>query len=216
MARAGREAQLSCAELMRIGAFLRAVSRLKGQLPEDVDQGRIVYEILALLQPARALETRLDEAIAGEDELYDRASDQLASIRRRIRDSQIDVKESLARIVRSHARALQDQLVTMRGDRYVVPVKAEHRGEIPGIVHDISSSGATLFIEPLAVVELNNRIRELMGLEREEIDRILRVLSGQVGDQVDLLLSDCALVARLDFLMAKGRLSLKMKAQPPV
>jgi len=215
VARARSEAQLSCGELMRIGAFLRAVVRLKAQLPEDADLNRIVYQLLAQLRPARELEQRLDEAIAGEDELHDRASVQLASIRRRIRDTQNEVKESLARIVRSHARALQDQLVTLRGDRYVVPVKAEHRGEIPGIVHDTSSSGATLFIEPLAVVELNNKIRELMGLEREEVDRILFELSGLVSAQADLLLTDAELTAQLDFIMAKGRLSLKMKAMPP-
>lgn len=215
VARARSEAQLSCGELMRVGAFLRAVVRLKAQLPEDADLNRIVYQLLTQLRPARELEQRLDEAIAGEDELHDRASVQLASIRRRIRDTQNEVKESLARIVRSHARALQDQLVTLRGDRYVVPVKAEHRGEIPGIVHDTSSSGATLFIEPLAVVELNNKIRELMGLEREEIDRILFELSGLVSVQADLLLTDAELTAQLDFIMAKGRLSLKMKAMPP-
>ncbi|HAL73920.1 MAG TPA: endonuclease MutS2 [Clostridiales bacterium] len=215
VARARSEAQLSCGELMRIGAFLRAVVRLKAQLPEDADLNRIIFRLLAQLRPARELEQRLDEAIAGEDELHDRASVQLASIRRRIRDTQNEVKESLARIVRSHARALQDQLVTLRGDRYVVPVKAEHRGEIPGIVHDTSSSGATLFIEPLAVVELNNKIRELMGLEREEIDRILFELSGLVSAQANLLLTDAELTAQLDFIMAKGRLSLKMKAMPP-
>ena len=213
--RARSSAQLSCGELLRIGAFLRAVVRLRAQLPADADMSRIIFQLLAQLRPARELETRLDESIAGEDELHDRASVQLASIRRRIRDTQNEVKESLARIVRSHTRALQDQLVTLRGDRYVVPVKAEHRGEIPGIVHDTSSSGATLFIEPLAVVELNNKIRELMGLEREEIDRILFELSGLVSAQADLLLADAELTTRLDFIMAKGRLSLKMKAMPP-
>lgn len=216
VARARSDAQLSCGELMRIGAFLRAMARLKAQLPHDADLNRIIYQLLTQLRLARELETRLDEAIAGEDELHDRASAQLASIRRRIRDTQNEVKESLARIVRSHAKALQDQLVTLRGDRYVVPVKADCRGEIPGIVHDISSSGATLFVEPLAVVELNNKIRELIGLEREEIDRILQELSGRVGEQADLLLNDAEIAAELDFLMAKGRLAIKMDAMPPV
>lgn len=213
--RARSEAQLSCGELMRIGAFLRAVVRLRSQLPSGSIPDRIVYQLLSALRPARELENRLDDAIAGEDELNDRASIQLASIRRRIRDAQNEVKESLARIVRSHAKALQDQLVTMRGDRYVVPVKSEHRGEIPGIVHDTSSSGATLFIEPMPVVELNNKIRELMGLERDEIDRILQELSGMVAAQAELLLQDAELAAQLDFIMAKGRLALKMKAMPP-
>ncbi len=215
VARAKSDAQLSCGELMRIGAFLRVVVRLKSQLPHDADLNRIVFALLAGLKPARELETRLDQAIAGEDELHDRASVQLASLRRRIRDTQNEVKDSLARIVRSHASSLQDQLVTLRGNRYVVPVKAEHRGDVPGIVHDTSSSGATLFIEPLAVVELNNKIRELMGLEREEIERILLELSGLVGVEADLILADAEIAAQLDFLMAKGRLALKMKAMPP-
>lgn len=208
-------AQLGCGELLRIGAFLRAVDRLRARLPEDGPADRILYRLIDGLRPAADLLARLDEAIAGEDELFDRASPQLAAIRRRIRDAQSEVKESLARIVRSHARALQEQLVTMRGDRYVVPVKAEHRGEIPGLVHDTSSSGATLFVEPLPVVDLNNRIRELMGLEREEIDRILRELSGRVALQADLLLQDAEDIARLDFLTAKGRLALSMQAMPP-
>ncbi len=214
--RARSGAQLGCGELLRIGALLRAVVRLRAQLPSDGAMDRVVYQLLSQLRPARDLEESIDGAIAGEDELKDQASPQLAAIRRRIRDSQNEVKESLARIVRSCAKALQDQLVTLRDDRYVVPVKAEHRGEIPGIVHDTSSSGATLFIEPMAVVELNNRIRELMGLEREEIDRILTELSGMVSDQADLLLQDMELVAQLDFIMAKGRLALKMNAMPPV
>lgn len=215
VARSRSEAVLSCPELLRIAAFLRAVERLRAQLPADGPGERIVYGLIAQLRPARALLTRLDECIAGEEELYDRATPQLFNIRRRIRDAQADVKESLNRIVRNQARVLQDQVVTLRGDRYVVPVKAEHRGDLPGIVHDTSSSGATLFVEPLPVVELNNRIRELMGLEREEIERILIELSGLVSDQADLLIADAGLLADLDFVMAKGRLALQQKAMPP-
>ena len=213
--RAASGGQLTCGELMRIGAFLRAVDRLISRLPQDDPGERIIYRILAGLRPARELSRRLDDSIAGEDELYDRASPQLTNIRRRIRDAQSDVKDSLARIVRSHARALQEQLVTLRGDRYVVPVKAEYRGEIPGLVHDTSSSGATLFVEPLPVVDLNNKIRELMGLEREEIDRILRELSQQVAAQAELINKDADDVAQLDFITAKGRLALDMRAMPP-
>jgi len=121
----------------------------------------------------------------------------------------------LQRIVRSQAKALQEQLVTLRGDRYVVPVKAEHRGSIPGLVHDTSASGSTLFVEPLPVVELNNKIRELMGLEREEIERILIELSGLVADSADLLVANANILAELDFLMAKGRLALKQQAMMP-
>lgn len=215
VSRSRSEAILACGELLRIAAFLRAVDRMRAQLPADGPGERIVYQLVAQLKPAKALLTRLDECIAGEEELYDRATPQLFNLRRRIRDAQTDVKESLNRIVRNQARILQEQLVTLRGDRYVVPVKAEYRGELPGIVHDTSASGATLFVEPLPVVELNNRIRELMGLEREEIERILIELSSLVAGQSDLLIADAGILAELDFIMAKGRLALKQKAMPP-
>jgi DNA mismatch repair protein MutS2 len=213
--RAVSEAQLSCGELLKISGFLQSVDRLKSCLPDEWPAERVVYRLLSELRPARELAMRLQESIASEDDLADRASPQLASIRRRIREAQNDVKEHLARIVKSHAKALQDQLVTMRGDRYVVPVKSEYRGEFSGIVHDVSSSGQTLFIEPMPVVELNNKIRELIGLERDEIDRILWELSAMVAGQAVVLEQDAARVAELDFLMAKGRLALKMKAMPP-
>ncbi|MDD2579711.1 MAG: endonuclease MutS2 [Eubacteriales bacterium] len=207
---------LTCAALMQTGQFLRAISRLRGQLPADQWPGLRIGQLIEALTPLRGLEKRLDDAIAGEDELYDTASPQLAQLRRRIRTAQGDVKENLNRILRSHGRILQDQLVTMRGSRYVVPLKAEHRGELPGIVHDTSASGATLFVEPLPVVELNNRIREIMGLEREEIERILQELSAWVTEVADEIARNLELVARLDFAMAKGQLALAMRAMPPV
>ncbi len=206
---------LNCGQLLRVGQFLRAVSRLRRQLPADETPQTAVQKALASLIPIKNLEKRLDEAIAGEDELHDAASPELASIRRRIKGAQADVKESLNRLVKTHAKLLQDQLVTLRGDRYVVPLKAEHRGDLPGIVHDTSASGATLFVEPLPVVELNNRIRELSGLEREEIERILQALSMLVAEASEPILENLLVTARLDFLMAKGQLALNMKAMPP-
>lgn len=211
---------LGITELLRIAAFLRAVAKVRSQLPEDigesVEQPWLVYDRIRQLTSLRPLLIRLDECIAGEDELHDRASSELYSIRRRIRDTQQDVKDQLARIIRSHAHSLQDQLVTLRSDRYVVPVKADHRGDVQGIVHDTSSSGATLFIEPMAVVELNNKIRELMSRERDEIERILQELSAMVSDDSDALLANARILAELDFIMARARLALKMKAMPPV
>jgi len=215
VARAAAGGLLNCGELMRIGAFLRVIDRLVRTIPADGPGDRIVYNLISRLRTHNLLEQKLDAAIAGEDELHDHASPTLAVLRRRIREAQAEVKESLNRIVRLHARALQDSIVTLRGERYVVPVKAEYRGEIPGLVHDTSSSGATLFIEPIAVVELNNHIRELMGLEREEIERILAELTGDVAEAADLLLADAVLLAEIDFTMAKGELALQMKAMPP-
>ncbi len=215
VARTAAGGVISAGELLRIGTFLGAVSRLARVVPLAGAGERIIYKLISRLQPHNTLEKRIDGAIAGDDELHDNASPALASIRRRIRAAQGDVKDSLNRIVRQHSRALQDAIVTLRGDRYVVPVKAEHRGDVPGLVHDTSASGATLFIEPLAVVELNNKIRELMGLEREEIDRILAELSAEVAEQENLLLTNSALLTEIDFIMAKGELALKMKAMPP-
>ncbi len=215
VARATAGGLLNCGELLRVGAFLRAVSRLVKTLPADGPGERIVFGLISRLRTHNTLEQRLDAAIASEDELHDHASPALANLRRRIRESQAEVKESLNRIVRQHARALQDSIVTLRGDRYVVPLKAEYRGEIPGLIHDTSSSGATLFVEPMAVVELNNHIRELMGLEREEVERILSELTAEVSDASALLLADAELLAEIDFIMAKGELALQMKAMPP-
>lgn len=209
-------AVLTCTELLLIGTLLRTVDRLRTRLPKDRPPNRIIEQMINQLRPASDFAARIDEAIAGDNEVKDQASLQLMNIRRRIRAAQNDVKESLNRIVRSHARALQDQLVTIRNDRYVVPVKAEYRGEIPGLIHDTSSSGATLFVEPLPVVELNNKIRELVGLEREEINRILQELSEQAADIADLLLHDLDLISKIDAMMARGKLALEMQAIRPI
>lgn len=213
---------LSAPELLRISAFLRAVAKVKSQIPQDNnvqtedDYPWLVYDRVKQLVALRPLLMRLEECIAGEDEIHDRATNELYNIRRRIKETQQDVKDHLARIIRSHAHSLQDQLVTLRSDRYVVPVKADHRGDIQGIVHDTSSSGATLFIEPIAVVELNNKIRELISQERDEIERILQELSALTAADADTLLSDFRVLTELDFMMAKARLALKMKAMPPI
>lgn len=211
---------LGITELLRIAAFLRVVAKVRAQLPEDISESNeqpwLIYDRIRQLTSLRPLLTRLDECIAGEDEMHDRASTELYSIRRKIRDTQQDVKDQLARIIRNNAHSLQDQLVTLRSDRYVVPLKADHRGDIQGIVHDTSSSGATLFIEPMAVVELNNKIRELMSRERDEIERILQELSAMVSDDSDALLANAGILAELDFIMSRARLALKMKAMPPL
>ena len=144
--------------------------------------------------------------------MNDRASDALYQIRRHIKDSQTSVRDILERIIRQHPTALQEQLVTLRGERYVVPVKSEKRSEIPGIIHDTSSSGQTIFVEPMAVVEANNKIREWLAEEREEIERILMHLSGRVAAFRTELLTDTGLAGEIDFLSAKANLSISMNA----
>ncbi len=215
LTRAGAGARLTGLDFIWMAGLLRTVERLQRLLPQQASPN-ILEEMIGRLLPAPEFLARIEAVFVAEDELHDSASPELQSLRRRIRVAQNDVKESLARLVRSNERALQEQLVTMRGDRYVVPVKAEFRGEIRGIVHDTSSSGATLFVEPLPVVELNNKIRELMGLERDEIDRIILELSGQAADQADLLFHNLALATELDFILARGRLALAMAANRPL
>lgn len=212
--RAAAGAMLTCGELLRVAALLRGAARLKSFVPAEPG-GNALYAAMLRLQPAAALEQAISAAIIGEDEISDRASPGLYSIRRKIRDAQAKVKEILDRIVRSNAKILQEQLVTLRGDRYVVPVRAEYRNELTGIVHDVSSSGSTLFIEPIAVVEANNRIRELLSEEREEIERILFDLSAQTADKIDELSVDVTTMAWIDFQTAKARLAIDQHAMPP-
>jgi DNA mismatch repair protein MutS2 len=213
--RSAAGSRLSLKELLQIGSVCRTVQRLKSQLTADSPPAGVLEQLIRQLAEVPDLQRRIEQAIASEDELYDQASAELARIRRRIRETQNQVKESLQQIVRSHGKALQEQLVTLRGDRYVVPVKAEHRQAIPGLVHDTSASGATLFIEPMQVIDLNNRIRELSGLEQDEIDRIIQELSERVADVSELLIGDLVILAELDFIQARGQLALSMDAMRP-
>ncbi len=219
--RAVAEAVLDTRELLQIGSFLRSVQRVKAVLGEEygqneADDPRLVYERISLLFPLAGLEKRIDECIAGEDEIKDRATVELYNIRRRIRQAQDEIRKELDRLVKSRSQALQEAIVTLRSDRYVVPVKAEHRAQVPGLIHDTSATGSTVFIEPLSVVELNNKIRLLLAEEKREIEQILLELSGKVSQQADTLLSNAELLTLLDFAQAKARLALAMKAMPPL
>ena len=169
------------------------------------------------LQPNKFLEERIKMTVKSEEEVADTASTTLADIRRKIRNASLRVKEQLEKLTRSGAyqKYLQDAIVTQRDGRYVVPVKAEFRNEVHGLVHDTSSSGATVFIEPMGVVEANNEIRILQSKEQEEIDRILRQLSSEVGTFADPIVESYHALVKLNLIFAKGHLAYKMKAIMP-
>ncbi len=207
-------AVLSCRELMQLGSFLEAVSRLSTYPPESPDENEF-YKLLRNLLPQPSLQRDLQKSIIGEDELADDASPELLRLRQAQARSQAQIKNHLDRILRSSGDALQEQLITMRQDRYVLPVKIEQRAKVPGIVHDTSQSGQTLFIEPLAVVEENNKLRELAIQEEREIERILAVFSQRVSAVAKEILQDVDLLAQADFFWAKARLARQMKASLP-
>jgi len=167
---------------------------------------------------APALEAEINRCIKGPTEIADNASPKLNDIRRSIRQAHDKVRDQLQSVIRSGAYKdmLQDSIITLRGDRFCVPVKADQRGNFPGMVHDQSSTGATVFMEPLAVVQLNNKIRELHFDEKREEERILMKLSGQVADEADILTASIDNLTYLDFVFAKGELSLAQEASPPV
>ena len=207
------------AAFLKIARQLRLVERLKARAvaeEENVEAvGGLCLRRLNALAPLSSLERRIDECILNEEEIKDRASPELYRIRRSILNMQDEIRQQLDRILRSAGGALQDQLVTLRSDRYVIPVKAEHRGSVQGIVHDSSSSGATVFIEPMAVVELNNNIREAKSEEREEIERILTELAGLARINIEGILGNQELLTELDFAQAKAKLAMKWKATSP-
>ena len=215
--RAQAGAVLTIPELMRISEVLRVIRSLREWRGKCEGVTTCIDGLFMALVPHRFIEDNINGAIQNEDELSDNASADLASIRRRIRSAQSRVREKLDALIRSSASSkyLQDAIVTQRGGRFVVPVKSEFRGEIAGLVHDTSSSGATVFIEPMAVVEANNEIRMLEGEEREEIERILTALSSQAGDNADAIITSYNMLIELDLLFAKARMGYDMKAMMP-
>ncbi|MCL2500685.1 MAG: endonuclease MutS2 [Defluviitaleaceae bacterium] len=169
------------------------------------------------VETADGVEREIGRCIKSPTEISDNASPKLADIRRHIRQSHDKIRDQLQSVIRSEAykNMLQDPIVTLRGDRFCVPVKAEHRGSFPGMVHDQSSSGATLFMEPLSVVQQNNKIKELHFDEKREEERILMKLSGLVANEAELLNANLSQLSHLDFVFAKGELALAMKAGEP-
>ncbi len=181
---------------------------------DDIDKYPIIQSLARSLYIHKDLEEEIFNAIVSEIEISDSASSDLRSIRRRIIQKNQSIRSKLNSIISSttYQKYLQDSIISMRGDRFVVPVKAEYRSMVSGIIHDQSSSGATLFIEPMSIVEMNNDLRQLKLEEVEEIERILAELSAMVGEVSRELISNQEILSKLDFIFAKGKLSLEMKA----
>ncbi len=208
---------LSQKALLSVAETLRAARAARNALVTDKENTPLITSMASRLQPLRQLETDITEAILSEDEISDHASPALLDIRRHIRQANDRIREKLNAMAHgaSYSKYLMESIVTVRGGRYVLPVKAEHRGDVPGLVHDQSATGATLFIEPLAVVELGNELKEWHMKERAEIERILAALSQQVADGAGLISQNLAILANLDFIFAKGMLSREMDCVRP-
>lgn len=207
--------------LLKVSDSLRVSRSLKEFIKDDKSDKASSYPIIeGLIRDLRvfkSLEDEINNAIISENEISDNASNTLRSIRRQILGKNEAIRSKLNSIINSqtHKKYLQDSIVTIREGRFVIPVKQENRGNIPGLVHDISSSGATVFVEPMAVVELNNELRELEIKERDEIARILAELSSMVAAEADAILNNQSILQYLDFVFAKGKLALDMKATKP-
>lgn len=209
---------LGFSELLAVAGLLRACRRTVNYAASaEDDTENAVSDYISQLVENRYLEEKISHCIVSEEEIADEASPELYTIRKQIVSAQNNIKEKLNEMLRSskYAKSIQDSVVTMRGDRYCIPVKTEFRGEVQGIVHDTSASGQTLFVEPAFVVEANNKIRELKVRETEEISRIVLELSGEVGENEGSLLQDFRIISFLDFTFAKARLALDQKAVRP-
>lgn len=215
--RAERGGILSMSELLSIAALFRAARSARDYRFRDRDEGETCIDTyFSMLRPDYEFEHSITDAILSEDEMADTASSELLSIRRKLAGAQNRVRDILARIISgpNASKILQETLITQRSGRYVVPVKAEHKSSVPGMVHDVSSSGATLFIEPMAVVETNNEISVLKGEERNEIERILARFSAEAFARRDALQLSYRMLTALDLIFARAQLSLELDARP--
>ncbi|MBP2025908.1 endonuclease MutS2 [Peptoniphilus stercorisuis] len=211
---------LSPLALLNVSDFLRVSRYLKNYMNAEDDLSvnfPVITGLIENLSSFRNIEDKINEAIISEDEISDNASTKLASIRRQIQRKKDSVRDKLNQIVASDKdkTLLQDSIVTIREGRYVVPVKQSNKSKVKGLVHDVSSSGQTVYIEPMAVVNLNNELRELAAEEREEIERILLELSALVSEVSYEILANETILTEVDFIFAKGRLSLKQNANSP-
>ena len=208
---------LTMAQLLKVLYNMKTAERTVAFLRGDIPDLPLIFSIAELIVVPKKLADEIDRCILSEDEMADNASPELRSIRRAIIRQNEALKSKLNHILNSagNKTVLQDAIVTIRNGRYVIPVKQEHRSSVPGIVHDQSGTGATLFVEPQAIVNLNNELRQLELDEKAEINRILADLSGGVSEHYHDLMNNQNLLLQLDLFMAKGRLSIAMDGEEP-
>lgn len=215
--RADMGGMLNTSELLDIAALLRTAANAIAYASGERTEKTAIDHLFDALISNKFLEGKISSSIIGVDEISDSASTELADIRRHMRVAGDKIRQSLNKIISSpnYSKALQEPIITVKNDRYVVPVKAEQKSSVPGLVHDVSASGATLFIEPMAVVQLNNEIRELLAKEKKEIERILMELSADAATHGDDISTDFSVLSALDLIFAKAKLSYKINAAEP-
>ena len=215
--RADRGGSLQPIELLRIAGVLRCARNIKGYVAED-EKATVLDGLFGALTPNKYLEDRIFGAILSEEEIADNASPALADIRRHMRIQAGKIRDSLQKIISSpgYSKYLREPIITIRQGRYVVPVKAEHKNDVPGLVHDVSATGSTYFVEPMSAVNANNALRELELKEKKEIERILAELSAEAAGHRDDINLDYAMLVQLDVIFAKAKLAYRMQAWPPI
>lgn len=208
---------LSTGELLGIASCLKAARIAKDILAKEVGEESYLYNLAGLLITHRSAEEEINRCIINEDEIFDGASPALARIRRAMRLANEKVREKLNSMIRSTAyqKYLQEPIITIRNSRFVIPVKQEYRQQVPGLIHDQSSSGATLFIEPSAVVELGNEYKKLLAEEADEIERILTELTAMLAPYADEIREDLNIMGQIDLIFAKAKLSRELNAVMP-
>lgn len=204
---------IGAGELLAVSSLLECALRAKAYNSETEDS---LTELFLTLAPLSVLQKEIARCIISEEEISDEASPGLKQVRRKISNTNDKIHDQLNSILNSSRTLLQDALITMRNGRYCLPVKAESKSSFPGMVHDQSATGSTLFIEPMAVVKLNNELKELETAENEEIEKVLASLSASAAIDLDLIKLDLELLTQLDYIFARGKLARQMKATKPV
>ena len=215
--RADRGGILQPIELLRIAGVLRCARNIKGYVSED-DKTTVLDALFSALTPNKYLEDKIFGAILSEEEIADNASPALADIRRHMRIQAGKIRDSLQKVISSpaYAKYLREPIITIRQGRYVVPVKSECRNDVPGLVHDVSATGGTYFIEPMSAVNANNALRELELKEKKEIERILAELSAEAAAHREDINLDYQMLVQLDVIFAKAKLAYRMRAWAPI